>query len=120
MVDSLPKPFKPELLKMTVANALETCDLIVSSQANGTAVPEVVGTESDPALNGEFGWLGLRELLDFLKEDTSRGASAAGAARQEEPGGVEVVLATLVDDSQGPIPGGIRIWHDGIDLVRLQ
>ncbi|MCA9079092.1 MAG: response regulator, partial [Planctomycetaceae bacterium] len=33
VVDSLHKPFQPELLKMTVSNALETGSLIVSSQS---------------------------------------------------------------------------------------
>src|SRR2546425_1024894 len=40
VVDSLPKPFTPELLKTTVANALETGALVVQSQVEGTAVPE--------------------------------------------------------------------------------
>ena len=73
VVDSLPKPFKPELLKMTVANALETGALIVSSQANGTAVPEVVDETDQPALTGDFRWLGLRELIDFLNNGQKDG-----------------------------------------------
>lgn len=73
VVDSLPKPFKPELLKMTVANALEMGDLIVSSQANGTAVPEVIGENADAAMTGDFTWLGLRELLDFLNNGSKSG-----------------------------------------------
>lgn len=66
VVDSLPKPFNPELLKTTIANALEVGAMIVSSQVDGTAVPEVVGEVSDASLTGTFGWVGMREVLDFL------------------------------------------------------
>ena len=73
VVDSLPKPFKPELLKMTVANALETGAMVISSQTNGTAVPEVVGETDQPALSGDFRWLGLREVIDFLNNGQKNG-----------------------------------------------
>ncbi len=73
VVDSLPKPFTPELLKMTVANALEVGAMIVSSQSNGTAVPEVVGETDQPALAGDFRWLGLREVIDFLNNGRKDG-----------------------------------------------
>lgn len=73
VVDSLPKPFKPDLLRMTVANALETGSLIVSSQANGTAVPEVVDETDQPAFSGDFRWLGLREVIDFLNNGRKSG-----------------------------------------------
>ena len=73
VVDSLPKPFKPELLKMTVANALETGAMVIASQTNGTAVPEVVGETDQPALSGDFRWLGLREVIDFLNNGRKDG-----------------------------------------------
>lgn len=73
VVDSLPKPFKPELLKMTVANALEVGAMIISSQSNGTAVPEVVGETDQPALLGDFRCLGLREVMDFLNNGRKEG-----------------------------------------------
>ena len=73
VVDSLPKPFKPELLLMAVANALETGAMIMSSQANGTAVPEVVGEVDQAAFSGDFRWLGLREVLDFLNNGQKDG-----------------------------------------------
>ena len=66
VVDSLPKPFTPDLLKMAVANALETGAMIIASQRNGTAVPEVVGETDQPAISGDFRWFGLREVIDFL------------------------------------------------------
>ena len=73
VVDSLPKPFKPDLLKMTVANALEVGAMVVSSQAGGTAVPEVVGESTDPAMSGDFRYLGLREVIDFLNNGRKTG-----------------------------------------------
>lgn len=73
VVDSLPKPFKPDLLKMTVSNALETGAMIVASQASGTAVPEVVDQTDQPALSGDFQWLGLREVIDFLNNGQKTG-----------------------------------------------
>ncbi len=73
VVDSLPKPFKPELLKMAVANALETGAMIMSSQTHGTAVPEVVGQTDQPALSGDFRWWNLREVLDFLNNGQKSG-----------------------------------------------
>jgi CheY-like chemotaxis protein len=81
VVDSLPKPFKPELLKMTVANALETGAMIVSSQKNGTAIPEVVGETEQPALSGDFRWLGLREVIDFLNNGRKDGMLEVETAR---------------------------------------
>jgi CheY-like chemotaxis protein len=73
VVDSLPKPFTPNLLKMAVANALETGAMIIASQTNGTAVPEVVGETDQPALSGDFRWLGLREVIDFLNNGRKSG-----------------------------------------------
>ena len=73
VVDSLPKPFKPELLKTTVANALEVGAMIVASQTDGTAVPEVVGETAPPALTGDFRVIGLREVLDFLNNGCKSG-----------------------------------------------
>lgn len=73
VVDSLPKPFKPELLKSTIENALEVGAMIVSSQTSGTAVPEVVDEVADCSLSGDFSWVSLRELLDFLNNGNKKG-----------------------------------------------
>lgn len=73
VVDSLPKPFKPELLKSTVANAIEVGAMIVSSQTDGTAVPEVVGEVADSSMAGDFSWVSLRELIDFLNNGNKKG-----------------------------------------------
>jgi CheY-like chemotaxis protein len=66
VVDMLPKPYSDELLCTTVANALETASMVVSSQSQGTAVPEVIDQPNDSALSGSLTGFGLRELLDFL------------------------------------------------------
>ena len=41
VVDMLPKPYTEELLLTTVGNALDTGQMIVSSQADGTAIPRL-------------------------------------------------------------------------------
>lgn len=73
VVDMLPKPYAPELLKTTVANAMETGSLIVASQSDGTAIPEVIGEQAETALSGTFAAFGLRELLDFLNNGSKSG-----------------------------------------------
>jgi CheY-like chemotaxis protein len=73
VVDMLPKPFTPELLLTTVANALETGKLVVSSQADGTAVPETMGDPEDTTLAGSFAVFRLREVLDFLNNGNKTG-----------------------------------------------
>lgn len=66
VVDMLPKPYTEDLLRTTVANALETAAIVVASQSEGTAVPEVMGDLEEAALSGIFSCFGLRELVDFL------------------------------------------------------
>ncbi|MCR9291076.1 MAG: response regulator [bacterium] len=66
VVDMLPKPYTEELLKTTVANAIETAAMIVTSQSQGGAVPEIINALDEPALTGNLACFGLRELLDFL------------------------------------------------------
>jgi CheY-like chemotaxis protein len=66
VVDMLPKPYTDELLKTTVENALETGTLVVKSQSQGTAVPEVIQQLGEPDLSGSFASFRIREVLDFL------------------------------------------------------
>lgn len=66
VVDQVPKPFTPELLKGGVANALATGALVVKAQRSGCAVPEAVGEVRDPAFEGQTKLIGLRAVLDFL------------------------------------------------------
>ncbi len=73
VVDSLPKPYTPELLKTTVANAVENGAMIVASQSGGTAVPEVINANNNASLSGSLKNFGLREILDFLNNSQHTG-----------------------------------------------
>ena len=73
VVDMLPKPYSEELLKTTVANALETGKLIVESQSAGTAVPEVINQVDDAQMTGSFDLFSLREILDLLNNGRKSG-----------------------------------------------
>lgn len=81
VIDMLPKPYTEELLKTTVANALETATMIVASQSQGTAVPEVIEESDDAELSGSFGSFTLRELLDFLNNGGKPGVLEVEAER---------------------------------------
>ena len=48
------KPYTEELLRTTVANAIETAVVVVSSQSGGTTVPEVIQQLDDAGLAGSF------------------------------------------------------------------
>ncbi|MEM9828172.1 MAG: response regulator [Planctomycetota bacterium] len=77
VVDMLPKPYTEDLLRTTVANAIETAKMIVQSQSQGTAVPEVINQLDDASLAGTFECFGLRELLDFLNNGNKQGVLEA-------------------------------------------
>lgn len=81
VVDMLPKPYTEELLRTTVANALETAAMVVASQTQGTAVPEVIETVGDTDLAGSFAAFGLREVLDFLNNGNKSGVLEVEAER---------------------------------------
>lgn len=66
VTDMLPKPYTGDLLRTTVANAIETASMVVQSQSHGTAVPEVIDSQNEGALQGSFKNFGLREVVDFL------------------------------------------------------
>jgi CheY-like chemotaxis protein len=66
VVDQIPKPFTPELLKSGVANALEMGALVIKAQRSGGAMPETVGEHHDAALEGHTGTFPARAVLDFL------------------------------------------------------
>lgn len=73
VVDMLPKPYKPEALVATVANALETAAMVVQSQHQGSAVPEVIDELGESDLAGTFQCFGIRELLDLLNNGEKSG-----------------------------------------------
>lgn len=81
VVDMLPKPYTEDLLRTTVANALETAAMIVSSQSQGTAIPEVIDQLDEAALAGSCACFGLRELIDFLNNGQKSGVLEVEAER---------------------------------------
>jgi CheY-like chemotaxis protein len=66
VVDQIPKPFTPELLKSGVANALQMGAMVVQAQRTGCAIPEAVGEVRDAILEGQTSAFPLRAVLDFL------------------------------------------------------
>jgi CheY-like chemotaxis protein len=102
VVDMLPKPYTEELLRTTIANALETAAMIVNSQSQGTAVPEVIQQLDEAALGGLFACFGLRELLDFLNNGRKTGVLEVEAERARirfhlEKGRIQGVYASGID-----------------------
>ena len=81
VVDMLPKPYTEELLQTTVANAIETAAMIVTSQEQGSAVPEIINAMDEAALTGSLSCFGLRELLDFLNNGRKVGVLEVEADR---------------------------------------
>ncbi|MGI9471967.1 MAG: response regulator [Rubripirellula sp.] len=105
VVDMLPKPYTEELLRTTVANALETAAMIVSSQSQGTAIPEVIQQMDESALSGSLGCFGLRELIDFLNNGRKAGVLEVEADRTRirfhlERGRIQGVYASGIDVSE--------------------
>jgi len=102
VVDMLPKPYTEDLLRTTVANALETAAMIVSSQSHGTAVPEVIQQLDESALAGSLACFSLRELLDFLNNGRKAGVLEVEAERSRirfhlDKGRVQGVYASGLD-----------------------
>ncbi len=73
VVDQIPKPFTPELLKTGVANALQVGSMVVQAQKTGCAMPEAVGEVQDAALEGQTSTFPLRSVLDFLNNAQQSG-----------------------------------------------
>lgn len=102
VVDMLPKPYTGELLITTVANVLDTASMVVDSQREGTAVPEVIQAVGEVTLSGEFSSFSLRAVLDFLNNANQSGALEIedGARRvwvYVGRGRVQALTATGVD-----------------------
>lgn len=73
VVDQIPKPFTPELLKSGVANALQTGALVVRAQQTGSALPESFGEEVEPTMQGVTSLIPIRAIFDFLCRVQVRG-----------------------------------------------
>lgn len=76
VVDMLPKPYSPEALIATIENALNTAAMVVESQTEGSAVPEVIAELSEASISGDFVCFGLREILDLLNNGSKTGTLA--------------------------------------------
>lgn len=105
VVDSLPKPYTPELLKTTVANAVENGAMIVASQSGGTAVPEVIDANANTSLSGSLANFGLREVLDFLNNSQHTGMLEVETALDRvyfylRGGRIQAVVSTSVGADQ--------------------
>jgi DNA-binding response OmpR family regulator len=66
VVDQIPKPFTPDLLRSGVANALQIGEMVVRAQQSGGAMPESVEQHEDAVLQGFARSFSVRALLDFL------------------------------------------------------
>ena len=102
VVDMLPKPYTAELLKTTIANALDTGAMVVASQERGTAVPEVIHELAEPELSGTFRHFRPREVLDFLNNGGKSGVLEVVHERRRtyfhlEGGRIAAVTATGVE-----------------------
>ena len=73
VIDQIPKPFTPELLKSGVANGLATGALVEQAQRTGCAMPEAVNEEADAALSGRTEVFPFRAVLDFLTNAQAEG-----------------------------------------------
>lgn len=73
VVDQIPKPFTPELLKSGVANALETGAMVLRAQRTGCAMPEAVGEVHDASLEGLTASFPPLAVLDFLNNHQQTG-----------------------------------------------
>lgn len=101
VIDMLPKPYTEELLLTTVSNALDTGSLVVESQSQGTAVPEVINAQGESDLGGTFNSFSVREVLDFLNNGGKRGVLEVEAEHKRysiylEQGRVVGITATGV------------------------
>jgi CheY-like chemotaxis protein len=73
VVDQIPKPFTPELLKSGVANALEMGAMVVQAQRTGCAMPEAVHDDHKTILEGNTEVFPVRAVLDFLNNGQHQG-----------------------------------------------
>ena len=120
VIDQIPKPFTPELLKSGVANALKTGAMVVHSQKTGSAIPDPASEEETAALQGDTSVFPLRAVLDFLNNCQASGKLAleAGKARLrfDLAGGR---LQAVTSGTVGPDVLASYLPADMVDLVPL-
>jgi CheY-like chemotaxis protein len=81
VIDQIPKPFTPELLKSGVANALQTGAAVVQAQRTGCAMPEAANEFGETTLEGDTGAFPLRAVLDFLNNAHQTGRLTVESGR---------------------------------------
>ena len=104
VVDSLPKPFTPDLLKTTIANAIANGAMIVASQAGGTAVPEVMEEHVESELAGSLKCFTIRQILDFINNTHQTGMVNVETESDRfnfhvQNGRIQAVVSSSVDAS---------------------
>jgi CheY-like chemotaxis protein len=111
VVDQIPKPFTPELLKSGVANALEMGAMVLQAQRTGCAIPEAVGEVHNARLEGMTESFPLLSVLDFLNnhQQTGRLTLEAGKDRLRfaiSSGRVQAVYSPTIrpDRLEGLLP----------------
>jgi DNA-binding response OmpR family regulator len=73
VIDQIPKPYTPELLKGGVCNALQTGAMVVRAQRTGCAMPESVEEDRPSALEGDTSLFPLHAVLGFLNNGQHEG-----------------------------------------------
>jgi len=98
-----------------VANALDTATMVVDSQRDGTAVPEVIQQVGDVALAGDFDHFSLRAVLDFLNNSAQQGVLELEGGTQRvwvyvDRGRVQAITASgaNTDDLIEQLPESLR------------
>jgi DNA-binding response OmpR family regulator len=81
VVDQIPKPFTPELLKSGVATALQMGAMVMQAQRTGCAMPEAVGETHDALLEGMTESFPLLSVFDFLNNHQQTGRLTLEAGR---------------------------------------
>ena len=105
VVDMLPKPYTPEVLIATVENAINTAAMVVQSQSQGSAVPEVINELGEADLAGSFQCLGLREVIDMLNNGGKSGSLEIQTERFRigiflDSGRIQAVTGSGIDASE--------------------
>jgi CheY-like chemotaxis protein len=120
VVDQIPKPFTPELLRSGVANALQTGAMVVQAQRTGCAMPEVGSGMDETVLEGSTAAFPLRAVLDFLNNSQQTGRLTLEAGREKfgfalAAGRIQAIVST----TSGPERLGPLLPPELIDLAPL-
>lgn len=82
VVDQIPKPFTPELLRSGVANAIQMGAMVVQAQRTGCAMPESASDVGEPLLEGNTSLIPLRAVFDLLNNGQQTGRLTFESGRE--------------------------------------